>query len=507
LRASGRSDLEQLIIPGVLEALAGWPGGACIVADDRGDLTAGAFRAAIGAERLWLTGRAVERVALFADNGRAWAIADLALLDAGLVNVPIPHHFAAGQMRHALANAGVDGILTDDPAGVMALDLGYSRAAVSPGSGLWLLTPEVAPERPALPPGTVKVTYTSGSTAEPKGVCLSRATLDAVSQSVAAVGRELGIRRHLSLLPLATLLENVAGLYAAWLSGATAHLHAEVPAAIGQVALTGERLLTAIDRHQPESLILVPELLRMLVAGAETGWRVPAAAKFFAVGGACVSRKLLDRAASAGIPAYEGYGLSECGSVQCLNTRAAYRRGSVGRALPHARVRVDARGEVRIAGTVMSGYVGDAALPADAEIATGDLGEIDGDGFVYIKGRIKNLFINSFGRNLSPEWIERELVQETAIGQAIACGEGRPWVAALVNPSAPDVSRADLDAAVARANARLPHYAQVMRFAVPPESFTKANGLLTGNGRTCRERILERYGRLIDELYWQALAI
>jgi long-subunit acyl-CoA synthetase (AMP-forming) len=477
------------------------------VADDRGELCAGAFRAAIDTERLWLTGRGVERVGLFADNGRAWAIADLALLDAGLVNVPLPHHFGAGQMRHALTSAGVDGVLTDDPAAIMALDLGYSRAVASPGSGLWLLTSEVAPERPALPPGTIKVTYTSGSTAEPKGVCLSRATLDAVSQSVAAVGRGLGIRRHLSLLPLTTLLENVAGLYASWLSGATPHLHAEVPAAIGRGALTGDLLSTALDRHQPESLILVPELLRILVAGAEAGWRVPPTGKFFAVGGACVSRELLDRAAAAGIPAYEGYGLSECGSVQCLNTPAACRRGSVGRALPHARVRVDARGEVRIAGMVMSGYVGDAALPADAEIATGDLGEIDGDGFVYINGRIKNLFINSFGRNLSPEWIERELVQETAIGHAIAYGEGRPWVAALVSPSAPDVSRTELDAAVARANTRLPDYAQVMRFAVPPESFTKANRLLTGNGRTCRQRILERHGWLIDALYWQALDI
>jgi long-subunit acyl-CoA synthetase (AMP-forming) len=149
--------------------------------------------------------------------------------------------------------------------------------------------------------------------------------------------------------------------------------------------------------------------------------------------------------------------------------------------------------------------VGQAALAPDAEIATGDVGEIDADGFVYVSGRIKNLFINSYGRNISPEWVERELTQEPAIGHAVALGEARPHVVALVTPSHPTVDRGALDAAVANANGRLPGYARVIRFAVA-ETFTVANGLLTGNGRPRRERILERHAPAINELYWQALA-
>ncbi len=91
-------------------------------------------------------------------------------------------------------------------------------------------------------------------------------------------------------------------------------------------------------RTQPESIVLVPELLRLLVRAAQSGMRLPTSLKFIAVGGATVSRSLLDEAADAGLPVFEGYGLSECGSVVCLNTPEHHRRGSVGRPLSHVRV-------------------------------------------------------------------------------------------------------------------------------------------------------------------------
>lgn len=490
----------------MLAALAGFPQNSAALADDRGELAAGALISAVHSDCRWLQNTGAARIAMLAANGRGWAIADLALLDARLVNVPLPHHFGDTQLRHALDSAGVQAVLTDSPERITALDLGFEFSGAAPGSGLLCLMRTVPGKLPALPPGTAKITNTSGSTDEPKGVCLTRATLESVARSVAAVGGALGIRRHVALLPLATLLENVAGLYAAWMSGAACHLPAGVPTAIGRGTLTPQELLGTISRHEAESLILVPELLRILVGGAEAGWQAPSSAKFYAVGGACVSTELLERAAAARLPVYEGYGLSECGSVQCLNTPEAQRRGSVGRPLPHAELRIDEHGEIHVAGAVMAGYVGRPPLAADAPIATGDLGEIDEDGYVYVRGRIKNIFINSYGRNISPEWIERELTQEPAIGQAIACGEARPAVVALITPSAAGVSHAALAAAVQRANARLPDYARVARFAVAPERFTTVNGLLTGNGRPRRERIVARYAQLIDELDWQAQA-
>src|SRR5690606_29777662 len=109
-----------------------------------------------------------------------------------------------------------------------------------------------------------------------------------------------------------------------------------------------------------------------------------------------------------------------------------------------------------VTGWVMSGYLGDALHDGPRQIATGDLAEIDADGYVYIRGRRRNLFITSFGRNVSPEWIERELAHEPAIRHALAIGEGCPDVRALVCPARPELEQDALVHAVERANERLP---------------------------------------------------
>ncbi|MCK6371595.1 MAG: AMP-binding protein [Gammaproteobacteria bacterium] len=475
---------------------------ATALVDDAGALSAAALHALVRDERAWLGTSGGRRFALLADNGRSWAITDLALLAARLVNVPLPQHFSSGQLAHALATAGVDAVASDQPRRLLELGLGFVPIGRSPQTGLTLLRRRGLDHHAfPLPPGTVKVTYTSGSTAEPKGVCLTRPVLETVAASVAMLAAKLGIRRHLCVLPLATLLENVAGLYAAWLAGATCHLPSSAPAAIASGSLTPAQFLGDIRANQPESMILVPELLRLLMGGAAAGWHSPGM-RFVAVGGARVSPDLLKQAAALGLPVFEGYGLSECGSVTCLNTPGVNRTGSAGRPLPHARVRIDAGGEILVSGTVMAGYVG-AAAPAGGEIATGDLGEIDEQGFVHVRGRLKNVFINSFGRNISPEWIESELTREPDIGQAIACGEGQTQVVALVTPAHAQVDEAAVGAAIARANIRLPPYARVLRhFVIPaPERFSIGNGLLTGNGRPRRERILERYADTIARLH------
>ena len=147
----------------------------------------------------------------------------------------------------------------------------------------------------------------------------------------------------------------------------------------------------------------------------------------------------------------------------------------------------------------MSGYLGDAHTQGPHEIATGDLAEIDADGYVYIRGRLRNLFITSFGRNVSPEWIERELAHEPAIRHALAIGEGHPDVRALVCPAKPELEQTAIERAVEHANERLPDYARVRHVVRMPEAPTLSNGLLTANGRLRRERVLERFGALLDK--------
>lgn len=428
------------------------------------------------------------RTALLAANGAPWVIADLALLAARCTNVPLPGYFTDAQLRHALDDARLDAIVTDAPARMRTVHEGFRDAESLPGSGLAVLRRAAAPDGgAATPEGIAKITYTSGSTGAPAGVPLTATALEAVARSIADATAPLAVRRHLCLLPLATLLENVAGVYAALLAGAEIRLPARTGVDYG--GLDAPTLLGALATHAPESCILVPELLRVLVASGERGWRVPPQLRFVAVGGATVAPELLRRAHALGLPAYEGYGLSECASVVTLNVPGANRPGSVGRPLPHARVRIDAAGEIHVRGT-----------GAAREVATGDLGEFDADGYLHVRGRRRNVLITSFGRNVSPEWVERELLLEPAIAQACVYGEARAHPVALLVPS----GAADLPRAVANANSRLPDYARVRAWrAVPP--FSPADGTLTANGRVRRDRIATVHADSLATL-WRALA-
>jgi long-subunit acyl-CoA synthetase (AMP-forming) len=491
----------------LLQAIHAVPGAAPALRDAGRSVCYGELAELLRAEIDWLRAGTGERHAVLADNGVSWALADLSLHCAGMLNVPLPHSFTPLQARHAVDDAGIDTLLTDDPARVLAWWPDWHSDGTAPASGLHRLRRNEPLVQPAtVPCGTVKVTYTSGSTAAPKGVCLSAASLEAVAASLAGATSSLPITRHLCLLPLATLLENVGGVYAPLLRGAESILPSFRDTGMSYGAFDVRRLLGAVTRAEPHSLILVPELLQALVSGAEAGWPVPTSLQFVAVGGARVSPALLDRAAAVGLPVYEGYGLSECGSVVCLNAPGARRAGTVGMPLPHARVRVDERGEVRVAGATMLGYVGDAPFSIDGEIATGDLGEFDADGFLTLKGRSGNRFITAFGRNVSPEWIESELSQRLGGLPVLAHGEARPYVVALLGAAAEDLSDAGFERALSATNAVLPDYAQVRAWARSPKPFTVADGSLTANGRLRRAAIQARHASLLDQLYSRALA-
>lgn len=452
-----------------------------------------------------LRDRDVRTLGLLADNGVGWVLADLAAFDAGVLLVPLPPFFAASQLQHAIRDSGMDAILTDQPERIEALlDGQCSRSASAEFGGLQLLR-LAAPAVASVPAHSAKITYTSGTTGQPKGVCLSREAMEGVAQSLCDAAAGGADDRHLCLLPLSTLLENLAGIYAPLLAGAcSCVLPLNEVGLRGAAALDPGAMLQAMQQQRASSVIMVPQMLLGLVAALGQGAAVPAQLRFIAVGGAPVSPQLLARARQLGLPVYEGYGLSECASVLTLNTPEVNRPGSVGKPLSHVRIRFAADGEVIAGGAVFLGYLGQADGPdAQGWWPTGDIGHFDADGYLHLTGRKKNMFITSFGRNVAPEWVESELTLHPAIAQAAVFGEAQPWSAALIVPrQLPGIDAENaIIAAVVAANQSLPDYARVRKWLVAHEPFTPQNGMLTANGRLRRDQILTRYGEALDDLY------
>jgi long-chain acyl-CoA synthetase len=452
-------------------------------------------------ERVERFARAIEKtrprvLGLLADNSPDWLAVDLAAERAGVALVPLAGFFTLAQARHALATTAMDALICESPD--TARELGFAAPASIDGSGLIWCRRDIAPV--ALPAGATKITFTSGTTGTPKGVCLGAKQQSALTGALVHATRMLGLERHLCLLPLPVLLENVAGARTALALGAAC---AAPP--LAEVGITGATgfdagaCLAAIERWQAESVILLPQMLLALVAAVKAGAPRPARLRFAAVGGARVAPTLLEQARAAGLPAYEGYGLTECASVVALNLPGADRAGSVGRPLPHVSVRIGDDGEILVAGNGCFGYLdGPPEAPAETWLRTGDLGRIDADGFLHVEGRRKHFLITSFGRNVAPEWPEAELVAGGAIVQAAVFGEARPRLCAVIVPRLPDASNAAIQAAIEHTNRRLPDYAQIASWIRADAPFSEANGLATANGRIRREAVWSRYGARLD---------
>lgn len=423
-------------------------------------------------------------VAVMLPNGNAWLLADLALHMVDRPAVPVPPWFGPAQLAHLVAAAGVSAIISNATPSIP-----HGRAArLTATAWLWSL----AGGRVVLPQGTAKVTFTSGTTGSPKGVCLSHTALEGVAASLAGIGRELGIRRHLCLLPLAVLLENIGGAWAALLADAECIVPPLDSIGLdGACGIDAPRLVKAIGELGPQSLILVPGLLEALVSAIERGAACPAKLRFIAVGGAPTPVSLLARAARLGLPVYEGYGLSECASVVTLNRPGDNLPGTVGRPLPHVRISLAADGEILADGPMTLGYVGDTAAPP-RPWATGDLGRLDADGRLSIVGRKRNMFITAMGRNLSPEWLEAELTDAGPIRQAVVFGDGLLAPVAVLSADAAATPR--IGPWIEAVNRRLPGHARIARWVLADEAFIPANGLCTPNGRPVRSAIWARYG-------------
>ena len=425
----------------------------------------------------------IRRLAIYGDNSIDWALIDLAAMSTNIIVVPIPLFFSNAQIQHLCEASKVDAIFADRPFPT-SMDTKISAKTLN---GYFMKLP-VSLESPTAPPFQ-KITFTSGSTGDPKGACLSTDTLLTITSSLASALTSSELGSHLCLLPFSTLLENVAGIYLPLWMGRTVCI--DSPTKLG--LLSNHQFDTQIFCNQvqasgAESVILLPQMLKDIIERGDA-MRLKAL-KFIAVGGGKVAPELLHRAHHAGLQVYEGYGLTECGSCVALNTPDATRIGSVGKPLPHARVRVSDDGEIWVTGAAMQGYLADTVTLS--EIPTGDAGHLDEDGFLYVTGRIKNVLVSSFGRNISPEWVEGQLLSVPEIEQAIVFGEAQPQLsAALVLDDA--ISDERLRLLIEKINAKLPDYAHIMSWTRTSRRFSVEDGTMTDTGKPRRDRIAHRY--------------
>lgn len=440
--------------------------------------------------------KGLQAIGILADNSSDWIAIDLAAAELDLPLVPFPSFFTDAQLLHLVEEAQVGLLITDQTERIQAL--GFTSTSHDPSSSLQVMN-RSCKDVNLLPKGIHKITFTSGTTGTPKGVCLNTAQQRQVAQSLKLATKSLNIKTHLCLLPLSVLLENIAGIYAPMLANATiACPPLREVGLIGSSQFDAQQCLRAIEQFQAESIILLPQMLHAILHELRPHDPRIQSLKFVAVGGGKVPSILLKQAQQMKLPVYEGYGLSECASVVCLNTPEQHKMLSVGKPIQGVEIRVDEQQEVWVKGRGFKGYLHELksgkthALDAQTWFPTGDLGSLSEDGFLNIHGRKKNLIITSFGRNISPEWPESVLLSSGAFAQAIVFGEAQPTLGAVLVPF-PSCTAEHIQTAIRWVNQQLPDYATIKRHIIAEAAFTPSNGLSTANGRIKREAVFARY--------------
>lgn len=251
--------------------------------------------------------------------------------------------------------------------------------------------------------------------------------------------------------------------------------------------------------------------------------------RFAFSGGAPLSARLTHFFNGVGIQIYECYGLTETSPVLTTNRPGAWRIGSVGQPVPGTRVRTGADGELLAeGGQVFGGYWQNEAataetFTADGWFRTGDLGDVDQDGYVWITGRKKELIVTAGGKNVASTVLEDRLKAHPLVSQAVVIGDQRPFIAALVtideeafadwaieqgvtgksvaDLAGDDLLRAEVRAAVEEANRAVSQAESVREFRILGQDFTIEGGELTPTFKVRRAVVATRYATQIEELY------
>ncbi|WP_375003079.1 AMP-dependent synthetase/ligase [Aeromicrobium sp. CTD01-1L150] len=232
-------------------------------------------------------------------------------------------------------------------------------------------------------------------------------------------------------------------------------------------------------------------------------------------GGAPLGERLAHFYRGIGVTVLEGYGLTETTAALCVNTPDQQRIGTVGRPFPGTKVRVAGDGELQFRGPqVFSGYWQHEAatadvLDADGWFSTGDLGDVDDDGFVRITGRKKEILVTAGGKNVAPAVLEDRVRAHPYVSQCLVVGDGKPFVAAMVTidteaweGSIDDPAlEAEVQKAVDEANTQVSQAESIRRFVILDEDWTEDNGYLTPSFKVKRHAVLRDFHDTVEALF------
>lgn len=552
-------------------------------------ITYGEFAERVAHARAGLAALGVQhgdRVAVISNNRLEWAICAYATYTRGAVYVPMYEAQLDKEWQFILQDSGAKVCLVASSAieaRVKALqaDLpGLSRIVCFEGASYvdMMQRGKSDPVPPASPDDGDIATfiYTSGTTGNPKGVKLSHFNLAANVSGVLEVAPVQEGERSLAFLPWAHVF------------GGTIELNTGM-AVGGSIAICDntDNLLGYLPEVQPTMMFAVPRIwnriydgVRKQIAGKpgviqaifEAGLRakskkkrgeaptfgesmaLPLAEKlvfskivgrfggrlrFAFSGAAALSREVGEFIDNLGIQVFEGYGLTESSGCTTASWPGACRIGSVGKCIPGVEVKLDknatgageGEGEIVIYGTgVMRGYHNSPdgtkeALTADGGLRSGDLGRFDADGFLYITGRVKELFKLENGKYVAPAPLEEKLQLSPYIAQCVVHGSNKQYLVALIAPdfaslkSWADANGAPSDKASLMADPRVrallrgeidnysrefKGYESVREFILTAEELTTANGMLTPTMKLKRRNVAAKYGAQLDALYLAA---
>jgi long-chain acyl-CoA synthetase len=503
-----------------------------------------------------------DRVLLMSENRVEWLACDLGIQAAGAVTVPVYPSSTPEVVKAIAANSSA----------VLAIASGERQAACIPVEGqlarlvridrdlpAWLseeapveATRTVAERLRALSPEDLAtIVYTSGTTGEPKGVVLAHRNLVDMARSCLRAFRIGPDDVSFSFLPLAHVFGRINDLFVGMAAGGSTYLHRGMDTLVEDIRQVRPTTVCSVPRlYEKMRDGVLAEVARQpawkrrlfawaLATGRRGGWLRPLAdrlvlrplrtrltggrLRFFVSGGAPLSEEVERFFWAVGIPILQGWGMTETSSGATSNTEDAHRVGTVGRPLPGVRVRIAEDGEVLVAGPgTMLGYFqkpeATAEVLADGWLRTGDVGELDPDGFLRITDRKKDLIKTAGGKYVAPQPLEARLQEDALIERAVVIGDGRPYVTALIVPSwaalqahgvqgdpdrlvSDERARELVGRAVKELNATLGSWETIKYFALLPEDFSEERGEVTPTLKVRRRAVQERYRELIDSMY------